>query len=380
MIFSRVYDFVISFQAHLFFCRNDLDYSLFDKDMVVYEDAFNVCYFMSLCQFLYESRRIKGESLRKFIYDHSARKYNEKGSPYYFNYSEKNREFIESNSDKPANSSNSILKDEAKLRQYRKRLLETRPVYHDSSEWSAIRKVSEHEWKLYFALVNTDAALKDTEKRIRNLYNEMREALKPSMDSGHSEKIKIAFKKFDSKLRKIQYEKFLSLGSFFLKHISEDKSFYGINLYRFEKEIKLYRVTSDVNHLLNCADNKEKERIMDNAHYMEYIAFTKLYEYFGDMPDIKHTKVYASTFGAFMDEVVKASRLVIDKFVEDGTLGEDWLQLFINTTNELAEVVLYDPSKIDYSLSSGSQEIFWEYLQNPVIRWIELAKEELPPC
>lgn len=174
MIFSRVYDFVISFQAHLFFCRNDLDYSLFDKDMVVYEDAFNVCYFMSLCQFLYESRRIKGESLRKFIYDHSARKYNEKGSPYYFNYSEKNREFIESNSDKPANSSNSILKDEAKLRQYRKRLLETRPVYHDSSEWSAIRKVSEHEWKLYFALVNTDAALKDTEKRIRNLYNELR--------------------------------------------------------------------------------------------------------------------------------------------------------------------------------------------------------------
>ena len=89
LVFSRVYNFVIS--------QND-DYSLFDDNMVIYEDAFDVCYFMSLCMFLYESKRreVKGKSLRRFIYEHSPMGFNVKSSRNYFDYDSRPKYFSES--------------------------------------------------------------------------------------------------------------------------------------------------------------------------------------------------------------------------------------------------------------------------------------------
>ena len=195
MVFSRVYNFVISFYAQSH-GSNGLEYRLFDKNHDIYNEVFEACFFMSLCMFLYETKRIKGKSLRKFTYEQSPREYSVKESANYFDHKDKKREFLESSSDKPKRSSSLIHNDEDTLRQYRKRLLDNRPVYHHSSEGSAIRRVSEHEWTLYFLLEEADNEIRDTEKRIRNLYKGLNRAFGSKMDEGYIERLDKAASKF----------------------------------------------------------------------------------------------------------------------------------------------------------------------------------------
>ena len=358
-VFAYVYDFVID--------RNE-EYRILANN----EDVFAACFFMSLCMFLYDTKRIKGISLREFLYRHSLMGYNIRESPNYFDFS-RPREFRNSNSDKPDVSSDLILNEETKLRQYRKRLLDKRPVYHDSSEWSAIRKVLEHEWTLYPLWEGADAELRDIEKRIRNLYSDVNKALACKMDEKYISNLDIAAGKFCSKIKKLQYKRYLELIKYFLEHINKDKTCYGINLYRLEKELKPYRITSDVNELVNC-NEIEAERIVQQAMVMENIVFPKLYKCFGNQPNINCTKSHVERFCSFMDEVVQSSRLIIDKFVEAGTFGEDWEQLFLETTNELAETVLYDPSEINYSIVPETQREFQIYLLEPVDYLIQIHK------
>lgn len=99
---------------------------------------------------------------------------------------------------------------------------------------------------------------------------------------------------------------------------------------------------------------------------MQEIVFPKLYEYFGSLGDIKHTDFYSHTFQSFQFKLVIPSFLVIDKFLEDGSLGNDWENLFLKTINEMAEIVLYNPETIDYSVTSKSQEMFEHNIAMPV--------------
>ena len=367
VIFAHVYDFVKD--------RNEEYSEILDKNPDINHDAFEACFFMSLCMFLYDTRRIKGMSLRKFLYEHSQMGYNDKESPNYFDFESRSREFRDSKGDKPGVSSDLILGEETKLRQNRKRLLDKRTVYHDSSEGSAIRKVSEHEWTLYLQLGGTDTELHDTEKRIRNLYNDVNKAIACKIDENYISNVDKAAEKFCSKIKKLRYERYLELIKYLFEHIKKDKTCYGINLYRLEKELKPYRITSDVNELVNSNDDMEADCIIQQAMVMKNIVFPKLYEHFGNQPNIMCTQSYAHIFLEFVVEVVHSSRLIIDKFVEDGTFGEDWEQIFLETTNELAETVLYDPSKINYSVTPESQREFMIYLLEPVDCLIRLAEE-----
>lgn len=362
-VFAYVYDYVMD--------RNKA-YRILDN----IQDAFEACFFMSLCMFLYDTRRIKGMSLRKFLYEHSQMGYNDKESPNYFDFESRSREFRDSKGDKPGVSSDLILGEETKLRQYRKRLLDKRPVYHDSSEWSAIRKVSEHEWTLYLQLGGTDTELHDTEKRIRNLYNDVNKAIACKIDENYISNVDKAAEKFCSKIKKLRYERYLELIKYLFEHIKKDKTCYGINLYRLEKGLKPYRITSDVNELVNCNDDMEADCIIQQAMVMENIVFPKLYKYFANLPNISYTQICANIFWLFMDEAVHASRLIIDKFVEAGTFGKDWEQLFLETTNELAETVLYDPSEINDSIVPKSQQEFEKYLFESVDLRIRQHKKD----
>lgn len=372
-VFAYIYDYLID---------RDGAYKIFDKatdeteEPTLYDDIFDACLFISLCEFLYESKRIKGMSLRKFIYLHSPERYNVKGTPNYFNYEHKTRFWIESNSDNPDTSSDKILAEDDKLRQYRKRLLSKRPVYHHSSECSAIRKVSEHEWMLYFSSVtkNADKEIRDMVKRVRNLYTDISFTLSSKMDEKYIECLDNACEKFCSKIEKIQYGQFLNIGKFFLNHINRDKTCYGINLYRFEKQIRLYRITSDVNQMLSCNDEVQLEHIIDCAIRLDNIIFPKLYKYFSNLPSAALMQLYTDTFLSFMDTIVQSSRLIIDKLVEENVFGKDWDQFFLKMTNELAETVLYDPAKVNYSLKPELQREFQIYLLEPVNRAISNRK------
>lgn len=383
LIFSRVYDFVIAHNS----ITNNANYGIFDDSKGIYDDAFEACFFMSLCMFLYDTRRIGGISLRKFIYKHSPRKYNVKGSPNYFDFDNKPREFCESNSDKSENSSDLILDNEAMLRQYRKRLLDKRPVYQHSSEWSAIRKVSEHEWELYFLgdediLVDTrmdkgtkdqtrersarERKFKDTLKRIRNLYNGLYRAFESPIDAGYIDRLETEYDKFLNKLKKIKYNDYLELNRFILEHIRKDIHCYGINFYRFEKELGLHKVTSEMKRMLNCKSEDEEDAALKRFILLDKIPFPKLYEAFYSLEGERSTAVYAETFCSFMDDLAHSYRLIIDEFIEEGLLGKNWENLLLEAVNKLAETVLYNPEEIDYTVTPECQERFMKVIANPV--------------
>lgn len=367
-VFSCIYDFVI---------ENNDDYTLFDNNMELYNDVFEVCLFVSLCMFLYETKRIKGISLRRLIYQYSPMDYKTVDSPNYFDY-RRSKHFCESSSDKPERTDTSISSDEMALRQYRKRFLSGRPVYIHDTEWSAIRKVSEHEWELYFILDKADPEIRDTFKRIRVLYSALNKALNSPLDDGYINRLEVAFSKFSSRLKKIQYARFLNLGKFCLDHICNDKTCYGINLYRFEKELRLYAVTGEVRQLLNCKTIDEEQDILTKSIVLKDIPFPKLYKYFGNLKNIRQSETYVRIFWSFMDNLIRSSRLAIDRFVEEGAFGEDWENLFLDITNKLAESVLYDPKVIDCSVEPKSQEMFMKDVSAPVEARIAYMTELWP--
>ena len=351
MIFSRVYDFVISFNE---------DYSIFDNTMEIYDDTFSASFFNVLCLFLHHTKRLKAHTLREFTYLHAPEDYNVPGTPNYFNYQRTTEESIKGKANKSR---------EVALRKYRERLFEHRPGYTDTTEWSGIRKYSEHEWILYF-LKEKEPEIEGTLKRIKNLYNGIYKAIESPKDNGYKNRLETAYDKFSSSLEKLQYKSFLKLGRFCIAHIRDNPAAYGINLYRLEKELHLYRTTNDVNQLLECENEEEEVAILDKSMIMQEIIFPKLYEYFGSLGGIKHTRFYSQTFQSFQIELVIPSFLVIDKFLDDSSLGSDWENLFLKTINEMAEIVLYNPENIDYSVTSKSQEMFEYNIAIPVYKMV----------
>lgn len=389
IVFSCVYNFTISQNAQQLY-GNALDYSLFDENMAIYADTFEACFFISLCMFLHETKRLEGCPDGEFIYKNSPNRYNVNGSPNYFDYEYTKRNAV---------IRKTFNQDGAKLRKFRHRLLSERSVYHPSHEWFAMRKSSWHEWLLYFLDENEDlvdrrmdeetkkkikenqqkkSKIKDTRKRIGNLYHGLNTALTATMDSEYVANLEDAYEKFLSKLKKIKYEDYLQLNKFFIEHIQKDSTFYGINLYRLEKELRLCNVTRETKHMLNCKSEDEENDALEKFFLLHSIPFPKLYEYFYKLGDYKSIQIYANTFVAFMNELVNSSRLIIDKFIEEGLFGEDWGAVFTKTVNEFAESVLYDPEKIDYSVTPESQELFMKVICNPayrvVMRRLEIAQ------
>ena len=353
LIFSDVYDFVIEYNKKT---QNDC-YCIFGKNESIYNDTFEACFFISLCMFLHDSKRIAGMTQREFVYKHDPLKFNVKESPNYFDYNHKYRD----------NNNYELVRTTGnKLRTYRKRHFSFRPV-HNSKEWSTIRMDSEHEWKLYFDLNQAEKKVQDTYKRIRNLYNEIYEVLNSSPESISMEELGNAYKMFKSRLKKIKYEDYLDIIDFCLKHINKDKAFYGINLYRLEKELQPFKITNEVNRLLACKDGHEEDVALKKFFLLQRIPFPKIYEYIYTQIDETRIVFVPSLFYSFMDQLVQSSRLVIDKFVENGLLGDDWINFLLRTVNDLASSVLYDPKIIDRTVTPESQDAFEKDLNCPII-------------
>jgi len=357
MIFTHTFYYVTTFNDY---------YHIFTHDSDIIDDMIEAGFFTTLCMFLYDTRRLKGMSLREFIYNHSTKKYNKKGSKYYYRWDKYTNEYANSNY-------NSLHYDDQKLRQYRKRLLSSRKTYNHSSEWSAIRKGSEHEWKLYFILEDygsenetpENIELHDTAKRIRTIYNDFYNSQKSSNND-----VLVAYQKFTKKLSKLQYAQVLRLYKFFLEHIQNDPTYYGINLYRFERQCCLYSLTNEVNQLLKCDSNDERENVLRKSAILKDICFPKLYEYFSCIQTYEQMICYTNTYLLFIEDLVRTSRLIIDKFIDSNLFGEHWDAFFLNMINEMAESVLYNPTTIDYSVTTDSQSAFKDIISAPVKRTI----------
>ena len=334
LVFKNVFDYVVS-------C--DDEFKIFTEGTRLYESVYNACFLVSLCLFIHSSKRIKGMSLRKFLYQHSPMDYKTKGSTNYFNYD---------NSTKRC--SLSLVDEETAFRKRRHRILSERQVYNKKPEWSAISADSEHEWAFFAVLHNIDEKLFDVYKRLGNLYNDI-----------YSQKSS-AVEKFQSKLRKIKYEDLVELQKSVLEYISKNEKYYGINLYRFERQMKLMNITSEVDKLLNCSSIEEEKRILLNTVVLYDIEFTQLYQDFWSIPDSQFMAFCASVFLRFKKVITISSRLIFDAFVEKSCFGEKWEALFLDTINKLAEGVFYNTEELDYTIKPESQLAFEKILSEYV--------------
>lgn len=308
-------------------------------------DSYQACYFMSLCMFLFETRRLKGKSLRRFIYDNSPQKYHIKGTTNYFDFKNIKREA----------SGQMNLSDETKLRQYQNRLFSLRPVHHPNSEWSAMRKVSEHEWTLYYIMDNADKDIQRTFWLIRTLNGNLEKALKSAKDP---DKLKDAYNKYLSKLSKVKYDKLLRVYEYIINHINEDKSYYGINLYRFEKELRFYQMTDNIKRFLKCKTQKEQNQVLLGTMALDNVCFPKVSRHLWTLPTLNERFSCAANFTNIMEDSINMSLLFYDQFIEDGLFGDDWESTFCETMNRLTTSVLYDPKSVDHLSAPNVQDAF----------------------
>ena len=313
-------------------------------------DVQEAVFYTILCTFLHHTKRIKGKTLREMVYNHSPNKFYEQHYPY-------------------AGIKDDILDSQTNtLRQYRHRRLSTRPVYNDTREWSAMPPSSEHEWTLFWDLENAPDAVQDTFKRMGNLYKDIENALKSEMDSKYEDRVNNAYKKFESKLKKINYANVIELYKICFDHIEKNKEYYGMNLYRLEKELSPYKITKEIDLLSKCQSKREKNNVLLQTVALNNIFYPKLYDDF--RTEIAATISYATEFKHFSDYMSIFAFWGIDSLIEQDLLGSKWSMLFLDIINAESKNVLYDPSQLDYNLSSEAEELFREILSEYTFRLV----------
>lgn len=366
MVHSKVYS-LTSLQ--------NLRFTYFLAGSPLHDNIYEACLFTSLCMFIHITNRINGSSLGQFIYDNSLYDFNDQQSPNYC---------------PPNYYSDILLKKENNLRKERNDILSSRSVYDRRPQWNAMADDSMHEWILYFILTDKEKArddtpskrkewasahgltaedyeiLRDTFKRIGNLYNEVYTAVNSPKDDAYLGRLQNADDKFMSKLQKLKYENYIELQKIILSHLSESKEYWGINLYRFEKELKPYIITNEVKHMLECNDDDEKHEILTKSIILKDIHFPKLYKDFAALPVYSDIELCANYFPVFQNLIVTSNCLIIDELIENGYLGSDWKLFFYDTINGMVKNVFYDPEKIDYTITPESQREFMEILAAPV--------------
>lgn len=324
-----------------------IDSLLFCDGSPLNDSVYEACLFTSLCSFLHTTKRIKGTSLRDFVLRNHPLNFNNMESPNY---------------------RTSLLDSEAdRLRKMRNRLLLNGSVYIKRTQWAGMPKDAEYEWLFFYALDNADEAIRDTFKRIGNLYTEVDNALRSTEDDGYCDRIKNAYKKFLSKLKKIRYENVLNLYQEIYSHINGNKEFYGLNMYRFERRLMPYCIMSDVKKLLAYQDAEDKVNYLMRTVTLRGITFPKVYDKLITSPcPSNELGLFACEFPRFLENIAISNCLIIDELVEKGIFGTNWERLFCDILNAMTEKVFYAPTNLDFTVTKESQTEYEALLAAPV--------------
>ena len=310
-------------------------------------DIVEICTFMTLCAFFHTSKRIRGKSLRDFVLQNSPFGFSDPNSPNYRAVS-----FLDTESER--------------LRKGRIRLLSQRKVYVKNSQWHAITKDSEYEWKFYYDLQNESKDVQEAFRRQRNLYSGIREVVQSENIDDFKSEMARAYQKFLSKLGKLKYANYIELQKVIMSRISCNLEYYGINLYRLETSLHPYIITNEVKKLEESNSDAEEAEILLKTVWLDDICFPNIYEKLFALP-LQETKLYAEVFLQYLKRVTMLSCLILDVLVENNFFGDTWEAYFIDISNQMAEKVLYDPSTIDYSVTEKSQQKFLRLLHAGVL-------------
>jgi hypothetical protein len=328
-------------------------------DSLFYQHMLDACLFTTLCSFINTTKRKDGLSIQNALEEYYKPK-RDTGVTF-----------------KPVIGD----REKVNIRKMKQRLFSKKGSYNKRSEWSAIPLDSAYELASTYELrfnnllkkefdnrELTDEKLAKVFKRIGNLNNEIEKALAQPYDNYSQEAINEAFKRFSSKIKKIRYADYLALNKHILSGICKCKEYYGINLYRFEKSLRLYGTINEVNLLLHCSDKEKENIILQTIFYLRDIVFPNLYQCFCYIENPANFIKCLKAFYAIRDIVVRTSCLILDKLVEDNHFGDGdkWYYFFLEMTNNMAERVFYDPAKIDYSIAPEAQTKFEQVLSAPI--------------
>jgi len=349
---------------------HNYEFTYFLKGSPIYNSVYEACLYSALCQFLYYSKRRKRKSLSQFTYDNSLTCFNKKENLYYC---------------PPDNYSDILDTETAALRKERHRRLSLRPVYDKFPQWSIMTNDLEYEWHLYHILSKTPPPpaadtwrlehnitiedfdiIRDTLKRMGNLYNDIYKVLKVDKNNDNNKQLENAYKKFESKLKKIKYENYLNLQKVFLSYIFEKPEYLGMLLYRYEKENNLYTITNDIKRLINCKNDSERENILYKSIILKNIDFPKLYNDLFDLPPYIDSNLCINEFPNLRFLLNFSLCLILEDLICSGFWGEEeWETLFFDVLNGMCEKVFYSPKEIDFSNSPKAQENFMALLSAP---------------
>lgn len=380
-ILRKSYDFIVStnYNAYDFFDKYDCN------------DVSNVCLFFGLSAFIQETNRIPASSSNEYIYANSPKQFNKEGI-IKNGYNVHNPNYIRRAPNKYAfEKTEPLIKPSANMRQYKSRLFANRAAPILGTEWRFMSKASEYEWLQYFEHIenksNEGIAFRDTFKRIGNLYNDLYKVLFPAnkndnleYSNNYLEQLQRAYEKFNNKLKKLDFWNYFLLCEHSLEHIKKDTAYYGINLYRLEKELKPYIIAQEMNRLIQCKDEKEYNFLLGISACLKDIPYPKIYDMLADIGDYEKMLYYGQNFLTFLGNVSRTFMLILDQFVEEKLFGEEFAQFFLKTINNLAPDVLYEPIEYSHKLKKASHEMhqvaFSCLLTAPVKQQIMLGIEE----
>lgn len=309
---------------------------------------YEVCAFTSIIMYLHITDRIPAKTEKDFIRHNSPLI---KGMP------SEQRE-------------NQIDHDAITFRAHKNRELSRKQVYPKNNEWRSIPADIEHEWKSYFPIIQSgiDETISETFKRLRLLTKDMDDIWKyqdPKVRSGVSisriqKDIDKALSKFRSKLKKLKFENYADCIKFILEHLEEDKEYYASNIYRLERELSPYIISSEVQHLVEFPDD---DLFRDKIIALSSVRYPKLYDCLVRNSDIKLIAACVYRFHITLEQFTPMACYLLDEQVE---YNEDsWISFLKNYVGERASELFYSPDEINWCFEKGSQEAFEEVLALP---------------
>ena len=338
-------------------------------DAHISDTVINACIFTSLLYYIDHSIRVKSITLRELIYNHAPLKFSIPGSAHYLKTPKYSNQEILTKTATIIDSYHELEKATDSLKHYRNRVGPNNSKHLEWKKWYEIPIHNEPiESIMHLLVYGIKAPYETSISRLNKLYKTIHREYKSPRDDHYKYRMNSACGKALCEIQKVKYKNYIKQSKLFLNKLSENKQFYGINLYKFEMAYKLYRITTTVNELIESESSDDFERVLNCSYYLDNIIFPGLYDAFEYLDTFEEMSNCVASFKMLQLQFIYLSKLIIDEFVEEGYFGNDdeWYKFFVDVLNEQSKKLLYNPSEIDYSIESKSQEYFEAIISKPI--------------
>lgn len=311
----------------------------------LYSVLVDACSYWMICMFVNHTKRLDSNTLPDFVYEFSPYEFNNENSP---NHCKKN-------------AKTQVLKsNEDTFRKFWNSSFRNRNMKSVREQWHAMPKDAIHEWQLYYIInspENVANGISKTFKYLKNLPTSLKQFQEYEFTDNYEDdyvKITKSYNEYMSKQEKISFHNFLALYDLIREHINSNEKYYGINMFRLEKQLNPYTIVSDVTILRHCDTEEIRNSILMHYYLFSEIShFPDLYDYLENF-DFYTAKIISSNFDTYLKMYFSFFFMVLDccigenvnKNVENqqkelsekdpGLFGKNWEEVFMDVANTFA--------------------------------------------